>query len=83
LDLAEKIFERAAQYTSVLQSQLTILPGLHKDSAMDGTVVHNLDTEQIVTQIYDTQVLHASSAWLQGHMDQWQNKASRSSVYWV
>jgi len=38
---------------------------------MDGTVVHNLDTEQTGSQIYDTQVLHASSAWLQGHMDQW------------
>ena len=71
MDLAEKIFERAARYTSVLQSQLTILPGLHKDSEMDGTVVHNLDTEQTGSQIYDTQVLHASNAWLQGHMDQW------------
>jgi len=49
LDLAEKIFERAARYTRVLQSQLTILPGLHKDSEMDGTVVHNLDTEQTVS----------------------------------
>ena len=39
MDLAEKIFERAARYTRVLQSQLTILPGLHKDSEMDGTVV--------------------------------------------
>ena len=34
-------------------------------------MVHNLDTEQTGSQIYDTQVLHASSAWLQGHMDQW------------
>ena len=49
LDLAEKMFERAARYTSVLQSQLTILPGLHKDSEMDGTMVHNLDTEQTVS----------------------------------
>jgi len=70
LDLAEKIFERAARYTSVLQSQLTILPGLHKGSEMDGTVMHNLDTEQTVSlQIHDTQVLHASNVWLQGHMD--------------
>ena len=45
MDLAEKIFERAARYTSVLQPQLPILPGLHKDSEIDGTVVHNLDTE--------------------------------------
>jgi len=71
LDLAEKIFERAARYTSVLQPQLPILPGLHKDSEIDGTVVHNLDTEQTGSQIHDTQVLHASNAWLQGHMDQW------------
>jgi len=35
------------------------------------SVVHNLDTEQTGSQIYDTQVLHASNAWLQGHMDQW------------
>jgi hypothetical protein len=38
---------------------------LHRDSEMDGTVVHNLDTEQTVSQIYDTQVLKASNAWLQ------------------
>ena len=70
LDLAEKMFERAARYTSVLQSQLTISSGLHKDSEMDGTVVHNLDTEQMVIQIFDTQVMHASNAWLRGQLDQ-------------
>jgi len=64
----------------VLQSQLTILPGLYKDSEMDGTVVHNLDTEQTGSQIYDTQVLHASYAWLQGHMEQCQTLIGVSST---
>jgi len=37
---------------------------------MDGTMVHNLDTEQTGSHIYDTQVFNASNTWLQGHMDQ-------------
>ena len=35
MDLAEKKFERAARFIRVLQSQLTILPGLHKDNEME------------------------------------------------
>ena len=73
MDLAEKIFKRAAWYTSVLQSQLTILPGLHKDSEMDGTVVHNLDTEQTGSQIHETQAVHSSK-------DIWTNGISFSEV---
>jgi hypothetical protein len=37
------------------------------------TMVQNLDAEQIISQIFDTQVTHASNAWHRGKLDQCHN----------